>query len=123
MFPSRFYHGICLNVLASDLDNAKAIYEAADGHVVIGLLSVNYQTVEEAVEDMTKYKEELGGAISIGLGAGDPNQWKMVADICRAVDAEHVNQVFPAVGYTRACLKHEAAFINSLVHPAEAPGY
>src|SRR5699024_11740850 len=81
MLSARFYQGICLNVLAYDLENAKAIYQATDGHVLIGLLSTNYQTVEEAVEDITKYKEELGGAISIGLGAGDPHQWQMVAEI------------------------------------------
>src|SRR5699024_721345 len=123
MLSARFYQGICLNVLAYDLENAKAIYQATDGHVLIGLLSTNYQTVEEAVEAITKYTEELGGAISIGLGAGDPHQWKMVAEICRAIHVEHVNQVFPAVGYTRACLNDETPFINGLVQPADKPGY
>src|SRR5699024_1245938 len=124
MLDSRFYNNrICLNVLAKDLDNAKEIQETTEGHVLIGLLSANYKTVDEAVEDMSKYKEELGGAISVGLGAGDPNQWKMVAGICEKLEVEHVNQVFPAVGYTRACLKSETTFINSLVHPAEKFGY
>ena len=124
MLESRFYNNrICLNVLAKDLENAKEIQEMTEGHVVIGLLSANYKTVDEAVLDMSKYKDELDGAISVGLGAGDPNQWKMVAGICEKLEAEHVNQVFPAVGYTRACLKSDTTFINSLVHPAEKLGY
>ena len=37
----KFYKGrVALNVLAKDLANAKEIYEAAEGHVVVGLLSI-----------------------------------------------------------------------------------
>lgn len=74
---------ICLNVLANSIENAKEIYEAAEGHVLVGVLSKNYSSVESAVEDMKKYAEAIDNSISIGLGAGDPNQWKMVADISK----------------------------------------
>lgn len=87
------------------------------------MLSANYKSVDEAVYEMTKYKEELDGAISVGLGGGDPHQWKMVADICRALEVEHVNQFFPAIGYTRAYLNNDTTFVNSLVNPAEKLEY
>lgn len=124
MKPERFYKDtICLNVLASDQANAKEIVEATEGHVVVGLLSANYQTTELAVADMAAYDEKLSGAISVGLGAGDPKQWKMVADICKAYKPEHVNQVFTAVGQTRASVANEDAFINCLVNPVDKAGY
>ncbi|MFR1171752.1 MAG: KDGP aldolase, partial [Coprobacillus cateniformis] len=50
--PHYLNDKICLNVLANSLENAKAIYEAAEGHVLVGLLSKNYETVEAAIKDM-----------------------------------------------------------------------
>lgn len=124
MKPERFYNDIiCLNVLASDKENAKEIVEATEGHVVVGLLSANYDTTELAVEDMKAYDKELGGAVSVGLGAGNPRQWKMVSDICRDYEPEHVNQVFTAVGHTRSSVNNAQTFINCLVNPVEEAGY
>ena len=35
----KFYNGrVALNVLAKDLENALAVYEAAEGHAVVGIL-------------------------------------------------------------------------------------
>lgn len=124
MKPERFYNDIiCLNVLASDKENAKEIVEATEGHVVVGLLSANYDTTKLAVEDMQAYDEDLGGAVSVGLGAGNPKQWKMVVDICRDYVPEHVNQVFTAVGQTRSSVNNEQTFINCLVNPVKENGY
>jgi len=39
---------IVLNVLASDLENAKEVYKAANKHVVVGILSKNFNTIEAA---------------------------------------------------------------------------
>lgn len=124
MKDKRFYNNkICLNVLAADVENAKEIFDVTEGHVVIGLLAANYETVDQAVNEMTKYKEKIDGAISIGLGSGDPNQWKKVAHISRELEAEHINQIFPAVGYTRAMAKNASTFINCLVNPTDKLGY
>ncbi|MEI3606202.1 KDGP aldolase [Pseudogracilibacillus sp. SE30717A] len=124
MIQKRFYNNkICLNVLAADVENAKEIYEITEGHVVIGLLAANYATVEQAVNEMAKFKKAIDGAISIGLGAGDPNQWQKVAHIGHQLEAEHINQIFPAVGYTRAMVKNNSTFINCLVNPTEQSGY
>lgn len=120
----RFYNDIIsLNVLANGIDNAKEILDATEGHVVIGLLSANYPSSEAAVEDMKAYDEVLGGAVSVGLGAGDPKQWKMVADICKTYKPEHVNQVFTGIGQTRTSVGNDETFINCLVNPLEESGY
>ena len=113
---------ICLNVLANDIDNAKEIYEVMDGNVIVGVLSASYPTVEEAVTDMHKYVEVLEGNLSVGLGAGDPNQWSMVAEIAKSVKANHFNQVFTAVGHTRANVCNDIAHINALVSPSGEVG-
>lgn len=114
---------VCLNVLAGNIDNAKAVYEAAQKHVVVGVLSASYPTVEEAVKDMLIYNEVLEGNLSVGLGGGNPNQWKAVADIAVQVKANHFNQIFSSVGYTRAKVDNQKAHINALVSPSGKVGY
>ncbi|MFS0786596.1 KDGP aldolase family protein [Shouchella sp. 1P09AA] len=121
---SNFYKDrICLNVLADDLDNAEACYKAANGYVLIGVLSKNYATVDEAVLDMEQYAMKTNQSVSIGLGAGDPNQWKVVGEIARRFKPKHVNQVFTGVGYTRAALDNETTMVNCLVSPSGTPGF
>lgn len=121
---ANFYKDrICLNVLANSLENAKEIYEAAEGHVLVGLLSKNYNTVEEAVADMKIYSKEINNAVSVGLGAGDPNQWKMVAEISKEVQPQHVNQVFTGIGYTRALLGQNDTLVNGLISPSGKVGF
>ena len=117
-----FYNNkICLNVLAGSVENAKQIVDAAQGHVVVGLLSANYPTVEEAVEDIKIYQAAIDNKVSVGLGAGNPKQWKAVAQISAKVNPQHVNQIFTAVGYTRALC--DEAYINALVSPCGKVGF
>ena len=71
--------------------NASAIYEAAEGHVLVGVLSKNYPDVASAVADMREYAKLIDNALSVGLGAGDPNQSAMVSEISRQVQPQHVN--------------------------------
>lgn len=119
----NYYNGrVCLNVLGGSLENAKEIYEAAEKYVAVGVLSANYPDVASAVEDMKKYMEVLEGNLSVGLGGGNPAQWKAVADISAEIKANHFNQVFSAVGYTRAKVDNDTAHINSLVSPTGTPG-
>ncbi len=65
---------VAINVLAKDIANAKAIYEAAEGHAVIGVLSAQFATVEEGVPEVKRWMAEVP-SISVGLGAGDPAQY------------------------------------------------
>ncbi|QMV42494.1 2-dehydro-3-deoxy-phosphogluconate aldolase [Cohnella cholangitidis] len=120
----RFYKNrVALNVLANSIENAKEVFEAAEGYVLVGVLSKDYPTVEEAVSAMKAYGKEIDDAVSIGLGAGDNRQAAVVAEIAKYYPGSHINQVFPAVGATRANLGGQSSWINSLVSPTGQVGY
>lgn len=119
----HFYKGrVCLNVLASNIENAREVYEAAEGYVLVGVLSKDYPTVPKAVTAMEEYGSEIEDAVSIGLGAGDNRQAAVVAEISKYYAGKHINQVFPAVGATRANLGEKESWINSLVSPTGKVG-
>lgn len=112
-----------LNVLAGSIQNAKEVFEAAEGYVLVGVLSKNYPTVQEAVSAMKEYGAAIEDAVSIGLGAGDNRQAAVVAEIVKSYPGTHINQVFPAVGATRANLRGADGWISSLVSPSGQAGY
>ncbi|WP_269409889.1 2-dehydro-3-deoxy-phosphogluconate aldolase [Lentibacillus daqui] len=121
---TRFYKDrIALNVLANSVENAKEVYDAAEGHVLIGVLSKDYSTVDKAVEAMKAYGTEIEESVSIGLGAGDNRQAAVVAEIAKHYAGSHINQVFPSVGATRANLGEKESWINALVSPTGKAGY
>ena len=121
----KFYKGrVALNVLAKDLENAKEIYEATEGHAVVGLLSKNYDKIEDGVKEVQEYLKALG-VVSVGLGAGDPSQFQKAALISCETDPGHVNQVFTGAGYAAGALKAkgcERTYINVLVSPTGEAG-
>ncbi|WP_392392222.1 2-dehydro-3-deoxy-phosphogluconate aldolase [Oceanobacillus jeddahense] len=120
----RFYKNrVALNVLANSIENAKEVFDAAEGHVLVGVLSKDYPTVDAAVTAMKEYGEAIEDAVSIGLGAGDNRQAAVVADITKDYAGSHINQVFPAVGATRANLGEKDSWINALVSPTGKVGY
>lgn len=120
----RLYNGrAALNVLAGSVQNAKDVFEAAEGYVLVGVLSKAYDTVPEAVDAMREYGRGIEDAVSIGLGAGDNRQAQVVAEIARHYAGSHINQVFPSVGATSANLGGTPGWINALVSPSGKPGY
>lgn len=120
----RFYQNrVALNVLANSMDNAKEVFEAADGYVLVGLLSKDYDTAEVAATAMKAYGKAIDDAVSVGLGAGDNRQAAVVADIAKDYPGSHINQVFPSVAATRANLGEKNSWINALVSPTGEPGY
>lgn len=121
--PNYLNERICLNVLANSVENAKDCYEAAEGHVVLGVLSKKYATDEAAIEDMKQYQYATNNALSVGLGAGDPNQSQMVSRISAILQPQHVNQVFTGVGTSRALLGQTDTVVNGLVSPTGKAGY
>lgn len=123
LIPNYLADRICLNVLANSVENAKECYEAAEGHVVLGVLSKNYATDEAAIEDMKLYQAATNNALSVGLGAGDPNQSQMVSRISAVLQPQHVNQVFTGVGTSRALLGQNETIVNGLVSPTGKIGY
>ena len=66
---------------------------------------------------MKDYQEATENALSVGLGAGDPNQSQMVSRISGVLQPQHVNQVFTGVGTSRALLGQSETVINGLVSP------
>lgn len=94
---------IRLNVLARDVDNARQIVDAAEGRVLIGIMVKGYPSVEAAAETIRAY-QQASIPVSVGLGAGDPSQWKKVAETAVLTKPDHVNQVFPAMRLYVGCL-------------------
>ena len=120
----NFYKGrLCLNCLADGIDNAKDILDTMNGNALIGVLSSQYASVEEALSGIAEYQKNCEGNISLGLGAGDPKQWERVARIAARMEFKHINQIFSAVGFTRALGLSKDAVINGLVSPCGKPGF
>lgn len=110
--PNYLPNGICLNVLANSVTNAEACYAAAEGHVVLGVLTKNYLSDESAITDMRRYQVAVNNAVSVGLGAGSPQQSAMVARVAAEIQPQHVNQVFTGVATSRALLGQADTVIN-----------
>jgi len=121
--PNFYRDRVCLNVLAGSKDNARDIYAAAEGHVLVGVLSKNYADVTSAVADMKEYAALIENALSVGLGAGDPRQSLMVSQISAQVQPQHVNQVFTGVGTSRALLGQNDSVVNGLISPTGKAGF
>ncbi|WP_314061569.1 2-dehydro-3-deoxy-phosphogluconate aldolase [uncultured Vagococcus sp.] len=121
--PNYYDNRISLNVLANSVENAAACYKAAEGHVILGVLSKNYDSDMAAIEDMKLYQEATDNALSVGLGAGDPNQSDMVTRLSGVLQPQHVNQVFTGVGPSRALLGQSETIVNGLVSPTGKVGY
>lgn len=122
LIPNYLDNGICLNVLANSVQNAKDCYQAAEGHVVLGVLTKNYPDDDSAIEDMKKYQLEINNAVSVGLGAGDPKQSSMVTRVAKVIQPQHVNQVFTGVGASREALGQSETIVNGLVSPTGKVG-
>lgn len=121
--PNYYRDRVCLNVLAGSKENAREIYQAAEGHVLVGVLSKNYPDVDSAVKEMREYAALIDNALSVGLGAGDPKQSAMVSLISQQVQPQHVNQVFTGVGPSRALLGQQDTVVNGLISPTGKVGY
>ncbi|WP_188068482.1 KDGP aldolase [Brevibacillus brevis] len=115
---------IRLNVLARDVENAKQICAVADGRALIGILVKGFASVEASITAVEQY-QQAGVPVSVGLGAGDPMQWKKVAEVAVQTQPDHVNQVFPAAGYTLGGLQavgNSHTIVNALIAPGGQPG-
>jgi uncharacterized protein (TIGR03581 family) len=121
--PNYLEDCLCLNVLAGSVENAQEIYNVAEGHVVVGVLSKNYATDEAAIKDMKRYIAVTDNALSVGLGAGDPNQSQMVSRLSAVLQPQHVNQVFTGVATSRALLGQDDTVVNGLISPTGKVGY
>ncbi|WNJ80243.1 2-dehydro-3-deoxy-phosphogluconate aldolase [Cedecea neteri] len=115
---------VAINVLAKDIANAREIYEAAEGHAVIGVLSAQFDSVEDGINEIQRWMAEVP-SISVGLGAGDPAQFYKAAMIASKVHPAHVNQTFTGCGFAAGALAAtcgEKTHINALVSPTGIAG-
>lgn len=121
----NFYKNrVAINVLARDIANAREIYDAAEGHAVIGVLSSQFATVGDGITEVKRWTAAVP-AISVGLGAGDPAQFYKAAMIASKVHPAHVNQTFTGCGFAAGALAAtggETTRINALVSPTGTPG-
>ncbi|WHQ37450.1 KDGP aldolase [Spiroplasma sp. SV19] len=113
---------VCINVLAKDIQNAQAIHQASGGHALIGVLAKDFATPQLAITYLEQFQAVVGDVASVGLGAGDPQQCYHVVKIASHINPQHVNQVFPVVGYTRGKVVRENCIINCLISPTGQPG-
>jgi len=119
-----FNHRVIFNVLAKDLTNAKELVKIAGDRVLVGVMVKNFETEEAAIQLVKEFKEN-NIPVSVGLGAGDPMMWKKVVEVSVATLPEHINQVFPASGYTLGRLEQfteNVPLINSMIEPTGTPG-
>ena len=117
-------HRVLFNVLAKDLQNAEEIAAFDRERILVGVMVKNFERESDAVALVEAMKKQ-GIRTSVGLGAGDPAQWKKVADVSVKARPFHINQVYPAAGYTKGRLEetHGGEFlVNSLVEPSDEPG-
>lgn len=121
----NFYRGrVAINVLACDLENAREVYDASEGHAVIGVLSSQFADVGQGVQEVEPWTSFIP-AISVGLGAGDPTQYAKAALIAAATRSAHVNQTFTGAGFAAGALAlagNAHTCINALVSPSGQPG-
>ncbi|KAF1370753.1 2-dehydro-3-deoxy-phosphogluconate aldolase [Yokenella regensburgei] len=115
---------VAINVLAKDIANAREIYDAAEGHAAIGVLSAQFASVDEGVAEVERWIAAVP-SISVGLGAGDPAQFYKAAMIAARVHPAHVNQTFTGSGFAAGALAATGGIstrINALVSPTGVPG-
>lgn len=115
---------IKLNVLARDVENAQQIVEETQGRVFIGLMVKGFASMDLAITTIEEF-QAAQIPVSVGLGAGDPAQWEKVMEVAIRTKPAHVNQVFPAAGFTLGALKSvgsQHTLVNALIKPSGTPG-
>jgi 2-dehydro-3-deoxy-phosphogluconate aldolase len=115
---------IAFNFLADSLENAREIWQASEGAVIFGVRVKDYPT-SKLINMVSELKEEFG-VVSLVLGDGDPNQWKKTTELALKINPGHINQVFPALGYTVGALTargiQDENIVNALVAFSGIPG-
>lgn len=115
---------VALNVLAKDISNACDIFQAAEGHAVVGIISAQFDSVEQGVIEVKRWMEYVP-AISVGLGAGSAKQFYKAAMIAAETAPAHVNQTFTGCGFAAGALAARGITntrINALISPSGTVG-
>lgn len=121
---SFYQDKVCVNLLARDLENAVEVMDVLEGHGLVGVLTKDYETVEACVAVVEEYLKYMAN-VSVGLGGGDPKQWRMAAEVASLTNPGHVNQTFTGAMYTEGLLQGRGCFdtvTNCMVYPTGIPG-
>lgn len=116
---------LLFNFLAKDKENAQEIVEAGEGFVIPGIVSSDFNRLEDAVKKVEELKE-AAPVISVGLGDnGNPANWDKVLKIAADSNPGHINQPFEKSSYSRGYLKAKGfdQAVNGLVSPAGKVGH
>lgn len=116
---------LLFNFLAKDLQNANEIIEAGEGYIVPGIVSSDFERIEEGIQKVVELKESAP-VISIGLGdGGNPDNWEKVVKIAEGSNPGHINQPFEKSSYSRGFLQAKGLdqTVNGLVSPAGKIGF
>lgn len=115
---------VAVNLLAKDLENAVAVMDVLDGYGLVGILSKNFPTVEACADTVKEYLKHMKN-VSVGLGGGDPRQWKMAAEVASLTNPGHVNQTFTGAMYTEGLLQGTGCtetVTNCMMYPTGTVG-
>lgn len=121
---SFYKEKVAVNLLARDLPNAIDVMDVLDGYGLVGVLSKNYNSVEECVAVVNEYLKHMTN-VSVGLGGGDPRQWYMAAEVASLTNPGHVNQTFTGAMYTEGLLRGRGCtetVTNCMMYPTGTPG-
>jgi 2-dehydro-3-deoxy-phosphogluconate aldolase len=116
---------LLFNFLAKDQDNAKEIIEAGEGYIVPGIVSSDFERIEDGIQKVKELKE-VTPIVSIGLGDnGNPANWDKVLEIAAGSNPGHINQPFEKSSYSRGYLNAKGLdqAVNGLVVPSGKVGY
>ncbi|WP_324669531.1 KDGP aldolase [Geochorda subterranea] len=115
---------VALNVRVRDVATAKAAMEIAGGACLFGFLVREYSSVDAAVEAIQAVQASVD-RISVGLGEGDPTQWRAALEVAVRTRPVHLNQPFACAGYSAGYLRgagNQRTVVNALVNPGSTPG-
>ena len=116
---------LLFNFLAKDKQNAEDIVTAGDGFVVPGIVSSDFEQIEDGVRKVREL-QTVTEVVSIGLGGnGNPGNWKKVMEIAAKSQAGHINQPFERTVFTKGYLQAKGIepLINGLVIPTGEIGF
>ncbi|ALX47798.1 KDGP aldolase [Lentibacillus amyloliquefaciens] len=121
----KLHDKILFNYLVRDVENTAAVMEAGAGHVVPGIVSDKFASVEDAATKVSEIKT-VAKTVSIGLGGGgNTANWKKVLEIAAVSRPGHINQPFETSSYSLGYLDgigHQKQLVNGLVKPTGEVG-
>jgi 2-dehydro-3-deoxy-phosphogluconate aldolase len=116
---------LLFNFLARDKQNALEIIEAGQGYIVPGIVSSDFENIEDGIKKVEELKE-VAPIVSIGLGDnGNPANWDKVLKIAAGSNPGHINQPFEKSSFSRGYLQGKGIdqMVNGLVAPTGRVGY